>query len=253
MWANREDGLHFSNGTCGRGIGKTYEREERMFSLTFGDIYHETVLKIKLESIWKNYYMFEESKHHDLFLERCKAIRYCGYILPTDGMELSATVFEGSQGLLLDQDIGFFPHVTRGNTGTKNIAKYEPEVYLVTRAYQTRHGRGPLTGTEIPHTIKLSEYEHNVKNEYQGEFRVSVLDLDVLKYAIEKDAYIRKSRKNLAITCLDNISDYKFILNGLLCTYSTEAEFIDAICKVLKIDGEVLLSRTPFTEKVEVR
>ena len=60
-------------------------------------------------------------------------------------------LFEGAQGLLLDQNHEYFPNVTHSNTGIKNVrelikqAGYDDvnvEIVYVTRAYMTRHGAG---------------------------------------------------------------------------------------------------------------
>ena len=59
-------------------------------------------------------------------------------------------VFEGAQGLMLDQDRDdYFPHLTPSSTGMKNIRaildrleKRDTEVCYVTRSFFTRHGAG---------------------------------------------------------------------------------------------------------------
>lgn len=248
MYANRNNQTYLKNGTCGRGIGTTIQREEDHYSLRFEDLYNKTVLKIKLDLIGNYYGPFNEGHNYiDLFLDSCERLAE----LKKQKHINSNIIFEGSQGLLLDQDIGFFPHVTRGNTSTKNIVKYEPEIYLVTRAYQTRHGNGPMTNKNIPHNIKLSKYEHNKQNAFQGEFNISILDLDLLKYAASKDKYIKNNKKNLVITCLDNIEEYFYTNDGKLKYAKNETEYVETIIKELNIDGEVLLSRTPFTGKIE--
>ena len=88
------------------------------------------------------------------------------------------TIFEGSQGLLLDQHHGFFPNVTRANVGLENVESFTGlndiyEVYLVTRAYQTRHGNGFMTNENRPHNITENIEETNKEHEYQGKFRRS--------------------------------------------------------------------------------
>lgn len=42
----------------------------------------------------------------------------------------TAFVVRGAQGLLLDQDRGFFPHVTRSNTGLRNVLALAVELDL---------------------------------------------------------------------------------------------------------------------------
>ena len=126
-------------------------------------------------------------------------------------------IFEGAQGLMLDQDRGAFPHVTRSNTGLRNVLAIAPElgidhldVTYVTRAYVTRHGAGPLAHElpQAPH--RQTADETNVANPWQGQLRHGVLDLSILQRAIAGDlsdaagAHIRTSH-SLAVTCLDQI------------------------------------------------
>jgi adenylosuccinate synthase len=106
-------------------------------------------------------------------------------------------VFEGAQGLALDMDRGAFPHVTRSNTGIKNVLPIceeagidELETVYVTRWYLTRHGAGPL-----PQEMKLAGdfAQHdttNVPHPFQGELRFAPLHEDArwsMKYRIDAD------------------------------------------------------------------
>lgn len=131
-------------------------------------------------------------------------------------------LFEGAQGLLLDQDRGFFPHVTRSNTGLRNALALaaeldltELEVTYVTRPYTTRHGAGPL-----PHELPEKPYPGivdatNLPNDWQGVSRFGWLDLSVLKDAIVRDLQeVRRlpgltAKPRLAVTCLDQIGSDK--------------------------------------------
>jgi adenylosuccinate synthase len=251
-YANKNDTMNRFHGTCGQGIGKTIQREEDFYSLLFEDIFDETILDFKLQAICAYYNYNEGEKYKQLFIDSCKKLLNYKHLIQESYK--ADVIFESSQGLLLDQNIGFFPHVTRGNTSTVNIRQFKPQIYLVTRAYQTRHGNGPMTNYVFggDPNIKLSKYEHNISNAFQGEFKYGALDLNLLRYAINKDHYIKENKKNLAITCLDNLVKYQFTLDKKMIKFDTEKAFVDAIINELKIDGQVLLSRTPFTDKVEI-
>ena len=101
-----------------------------------------------------------------------------------------AVIFEGAQGVLLDQTHGFFPHVTRSDCTFANAdalldaAAYDGQVTRlgVTRTYQTRHGAGPMP-TERRHLSYLAVGDHNARNEWQGSFRVGHLDLVTGRHA----------------------------------------------------------------------
>lgn len=124
-------------------------------------------------------------------------------------------VFENAQGLLLDQDRGAFPYVTRSSTGLKNVAEMALEmdvarldVLYATRAYVTRHGAGPMKG-ELPEKPWAGiEDRTNVPNPWQGTLRFALLDLDVLGDAVAADlgdAAGLEIGHGLLVSCLDQI------------------------------------------------
>lgn len=228
------------NGTCGVGFGATIERNEKRVSLTYQDLFYRDIFTQKLRAI-RDYYN-PVNPDMVLFLLSCQWL--VKNFPPYYGIPGSSNyVFEGSQGLLLDQDYGFFPNVTRSNTGTQNIPPdfktEKTDIFLVTRAYQTRHGNGFMTNVDIPHNIKDNPNETNVKNEYQGEFRKSLLDVSLIEYAINKDDFVRDSEnKNLVITCLDHIvGDYRFTYNGKIIESFSQNQFIKRISDILKIES----------------
>lgn len=214
------------HGTCGVGVGATFAREEKFYSLTVGDLRYKSVLEMKLKLIADHY-----NYDADLtdFLHACNLIRNA-FPIVDEMPKHKNVIFEGSQGLLLDQNIGFFPHVTRSNVGTKNILEmgYNPRLFLITRAFQTRHGNGPMTNVGLPHKIKHNPNETNIMNQYQGEFKKSILDLDLLKYGMGRDPYIKNSSDiDLVITCLDLVDDdLRFTINGNAHKCHSRGDFI---------------------------
>jgi adenylosuccinate synthase len=251
---NQETHQH---GSCGVGVGDTLNREENFYSLTFNDLFYPWVLETKLDLLQQ----FYPGKNTTLleFLECCDIISHCDYIQKTHGFPkevYSDYIFEGSQGLLLDQRYGFFPHVTRSNTGAQNVVSLlgheRLELYLVTRAYQTRHGKGPMSNEHLPHNIKQNPLETNQLNHYQGEFRRTLLDVSSLEYALNKDEVIRESKnKNLVITCLDQIQDeYRFTYHDGLVYCRNEAEFVKRIAEILQIE-RVYLSHADNSEQIK--
>ena len=134
-------------------------------------------------------------------------------------------VFEGAQGLLLDQKRGVAPYQTRSNTGIVNASSLarvagitELQVTYVTRAYLTRHGAGPLPNeSDAPPAFADPT---NVPNQWQGVLRFAPLDVSALVRRIRLD--LEDSRLvrgvSIAVTCLDHLE-------------STEAEshILDAV------------------------
>lgn len=118
----------------------------------------------------------------------------------------SISVFEGAQGVLLDEWHGFHPYTTWSTTTPFNALELlkeasfssEIEVTGILRSYMTRHGAGPMV-TEDNRLDNLSPKEHNRMSEWQGEFRFGAFDGVLLRYAIECAKYCT----SLAVTHLD--------------------------------------------------
>jgi adenylosuccinate synthase len=248
---------YIRNGTCGVGVGATHQREADRISLRYSDLFIKPVFKIKIGLIEK-YYGEDISREvrRDLFYEAVNNVtklvpaRTMGVFL--DETKPSNVIYEGSQGLLLDQDIGFFPHVTRSNVGMKNIHENSPKQFYVMRAYQTRHGAGPMTNLGIPNNIKINPEETNVTNRYQGEFKRSILDLDLIRYGMSRDPYLMRdlSFSTLVITCLDHVEDeWKFTHDGELFVKKNEDEFVKSICGILGFKKSIRI-KSPRTEDV---
>lgn len=212
------------HGSCGVGFGSTIQRQEDYYKLFVQDLFHERILYQKLLAI-KSYYAKKGCNTDDVsiddFLYVCDEVRKI--ITVSDGSKLLDLyydfIFEGGQGILLDQDFGFFPNVTRSNTTSKNPLEFikknnlfsrKTEIYYITRAYQTRHGNGFMTNEGLFGELHLknTELETNVTNEWQGNFRRSVLDLDLLNYALDCDNNFSSGlTKNLVITCVDQVGE----------------------------------------------
>ena len=93
-------------------------------------------------------------------------------------------------------------------------------MYYVTRSYLTRHGNGWMSN-EKDLILKNNEEETCVYNEYQKELRFGNLDYDLLNYALKLDAaYTFSIKKNLIITCLDQI-DEKFKIEKIEIQFDT--------------------------------
>lgn len=241
---------HLMNGSCGVGVGLTHQREEDHYHLRFSDLFYPTILNIKLSILTEYYGTFAVDLNK--FREAIKDIEsMLGVeIIKVPRMPKAATlIYEGSQGLLLDPEIGFFPHVTRSSVGSKNIWKEESinEIYYVTRAYQTRHGVGPMTNMQHGILLKNIENETNVTNEFQGKFFKSLLDLDLLEYALKEDRRHRRSAtgsENLVITCMDQLDEYQFTYGKKVHKFKNEGVFIASISAILGFGKNVYLSRS---------
>ena len=252
---------HHPHGSCGVGFGDTLHREEQFYSCTFGDILYPWVLNTRLELIRSFYGDGANEVDIEDFLDCCAALVGSPHVCLTHGLppgDWSELIYEGAQGLLLDQHFGFFPYVTRSNTGTANATALhgngsdELEIYLVTRAYQTRHGNGPMSNEQLPHNITVNPEETNVRNTYQGEFRRSLLDLDLLKYAVSRDEFLRTTKKrHLVITCLDQIkNELRFTWQGQIICCDNQNDFVARIAELLGFSS-VFVSAGDAAEAVQ--
>jgi adenylosuccinate synthase len=258
--ANREDLRSLHNGTVGSGHGATLAREEAHYSLLAGDLLYPDVWQDKLNMIW-SYYTRDRwsglpgcnparaTQHLDDFREACRWLTQQSWVRVTDASPrhiADTLIFEGSQGLLLDEDIGFFPHVTRGHTDTRHIrnlmdGREVDSYYLVTRGYHTRHGNGPLPWEGFG--IEVSEYEGetNVTHEYQGAFRRAPLNVALLAYGLGRDPSLcsltscRSERVSLVVTCLDRMKEHVYVGNGSPTHAQSERHFLGTLSALLGI------------------
>jgi adenylosuccinate synthase len=253
-----------ANGTCGTGFGSTLKREENWYSLKAGDLKFPSILDMKLEQIRKYYDKVNPEigkiaeAHMFDFLNACASLRFSSnFVIQKSFPYHKHIVFEGSQGLMLDMNHGIFPHVTRSKTDTTNVPEIlkseDFEIYLVTRAYQTRHGNGPMTNEKMPISLKNTDGETNQLNEFQGTFRKSILDLDLLKYVIQKDPRLCEGHHNvnLVVTCLDQLENYVYTEGGAMITLHSPSEFVNHISTRLGIQfNKVYYSESPDSKNM---
>ncbi|WP_131741282.1 adenylosuccinate synthetase [Actinomadura roseirufa] len=113
-------------------------------------------------------------------------------------------LFEGAQGVLLDEWHGFHPYTTWSTTTFANAETLLGEAGAtaarlgVLRAYATRHGPGPFVTEDPALRTRLPEPD-NTEARWQGPFRVGHLDLVALRYALDVTGGV----DGLAVTHLD--------------------------------------------------
>ena len=128
-----------------------------------------------------------------------------GDVLRRDG----AVVFEGAQGVLLDEWRGTHPHTTWSTCTFDNALEllrehgHDGDVHRlgVVRAYSTRHGAGPLP-TEDPSLTASLDEPHNPLGAWQGAFRAGWSDRALTRYAIAACGGVDA----LAVTHLDRLA-----------------------------------------------
>lgn len=120
-------------------------------------------------------------------------------------------IFEGAQGVLLDEWVGFYPHTTWTDTTSGNAEDLLDEMGVaersligVVRAFQTRHGAGPFPSEGPEIRTEMLKGEHNAYDTWQEGFRTGWFDMLLAQYAIEANG---TKPDELVITCLDRLGD----------------------------------------------
>lgn len=114
-------------------------------------------------------------------------------------------IFEGGQGLLLDQNnMGDFPHLTPSSVGSYNIHNTinnlgadSTDIFYVSRSYMTRHGVGPMDAECRKEDINPDIVDAtNIRNDWQDELRFGYIDTEKLYRRIKGD-FSRYNNANL--------------------------------------------------------
>jgi adenylosuccinate synthase len=246
------------HGSCGFGINETILRS-RTFPLraknlplitedtliTCAELARTRLLSMDVDTVELDEYS-RDINNIRIFISVCQTM---AEMIEIGELALPpSTVFEGSQGLLLDMDHPFFPHVTHAHTGTTNIARYlgpADEVIYVTRPYLTRHGAGPFP-SECPQ-LSFNDAT-NQPNPHQGTLRFGHFDLGLWQAAIHKDCQTG-CRRALGVTCLDQVGSVSVYDQGLVREYG-KREFIDLLCRTIPFDKIYLFANETDPPKI---
>ncbi|MEU4688353.1 adenylosuccinate synthetase [Actinoplanes sp. NPDC023714] len=189
------------HGSCGMGVGET-----QMYALKHADaprvadVLAPAVLRSKLTALAERLGISDISVDDvvEAFTAFGEAVRIVGGEHTDRLLREGPCVFEGAQGVLLDEWRGWHPYTTWSTTTFANVAALCPSFRRlgVVRTYTTRHGAGPFV-TEAPE-LDLPE-AHNGRDEWQGAFRTGHFDAVAHRYAVE----VAGGVDALAVTHLD--------------------------------------------------
>jgi adenylosuccinate synthase len=123
------------------------------------------------------------------YLDMWQSASFDGLDVHDDFGRAQMVIFEGAQGILLDEWYGFHPHTT-WSTVTPHFAVElaeqagceEVSILGITRTYTTRHGNGPFPTMETSLSMKFRD-PGNPQNEWQGNLEYGWLDFPLLRYA----------------------------------------------------------------------
>jgi adenylosuccinate synthase len=222
------------HGSCGEGIGES-QADQLAYGndvLYAGDLLERATMRKKLRFLLDAKYaevatlrqQLPDSEQvrrelatftHPGSIEDCLDVyhHFAGCVQLLDETTMSAwlarsatLIFEGAQGVLLDENYAFAPYSTWSTITFANAdmflqeQNYTGEVFKlgVLRAYATRHGAGPFP-TEDPALTAALPDPHNGWNDWQQTFRVGHFDLVATRYARDVIGQL----DGLAITHLD--------------------------------------------------
>jgi adenylosuccinate synthase len=257
---------HGKKDTCGFGINETVERScFNQLKITGKDLLtaSDSNIKATMETIENDYLpyrleklelpkdLFYKFKHKSFGNQSVSAmfLKLRGLMMdkivkihPDDDIirkfykkdpKKRKIVFEGAQGMLLDQNRkDMMPYLTRSNTGIKNAleclksisVETDLEICLVTRTYLTRHGDGPIWN-QCERPLLNREEITNPQNDFQGSMRFGHLDMRWYNKAfLETETEIENGKPRCiqsidifsAMTCCDHIepSGFKYCLDN---------------------------------------
>lgn len=200
-----------------------------------GKIKFDALLKYELDVLSSNILL---KACHDRYLEFTQQVHIVSD-MQNVLKNIDQIIFEGAQGILLDELCGFEPHTTWSNTTDYNARLLleewkildKPTVLGTTRTYMTRHGAGPLP-TENKE-LKIPE-AHNPYNRWQENFRIGYLDIPALLYSL-KCVKI----DGLVVNHVDMLNR----LGDIMCIGYNDKYFRDAANREFLFKGKPILSK----------
>ena len=209
MIMEQQQGRHAS---CGMGIWNTIRRwsttdtailfdEFIEMDFPYNQVYLDKVKKYyeKMIRIPSDFYEVWDSDILKLhFIDDCKFMAEHTVVSDLSELNHDNLIFENGQGLLLCDTGEDRPDTTPSDTGI-NYALYmlrklqdgsdnqiDITAHYVTRPYLTRHGDGNISKASDRKLIStgVQEDRTNHYNEFQGDFRFGLLDIDELKERI---------------------------------------------------------------------
>lgn len=231
------------HGSCGIGFNETLVRDLAGFPLRVGDLRREDRVKAILAAIRADYLprrlldlelelpaffrdLLAGPGIEEAFLEAVRI--YCSAVRVESEVDVirrfPCAIFEASQGLLLDAEHPWFPHVTHSRTGLPNVVRLcaaagieALEAFYCSRWYMTRHGAGPFPSEVAgPPSAQVVD-RTNLANPWQGRIRFGTLDLDLLRQSLASDlgrAGGLEVRPRLVLTCLDQLGGTALLQAG---------------------------------------
>ena len=189
------------HGSCGMGIFECVKRNKySSMQLCAKDLKDTFSLYYEVERIRKaiDCHIIDNVYNTDNFMRAAEyVVENCPMVtLSHIAADYDTLIFEGGQGLLLDQtNKGDFPYLTPSSVGSYNIHSTinslnadSTDIFYVSRSYMTRHGVGPMDAECRKEDINPTIVDTtNIRNDWQDELRFGYIDTDKLYRRIESD------------------------------------------------------------------
>jgi len=252
MIRERQRGLK-RHGSCGVGFGEAVSDSLQGTALRVRDLAHLDISIEKLKKIFDLKMMeFNFSKDMGDFIYNSMAhdlqsgiFNFCRVVNCEQAISLLSEkdlIFEGAQGILLDEWYGFHPYTTWSTCTPKNALLIlektnfsgKVEVIGVIRSYMVRHGPGPLPSeSNISSTCpKLDKF--NFWNPWQGDLRMGHFDIPLLRYSLSICGRV----DYLAVTCCDQLEE-----EAEICTSYRDESFLNPKVGLLDLAYRATLTK----------
>jgi adenylosuccinate synthase len=173
------------HGSCGVGVGEVVKDsiEHPDDTIVAGELGDRARLRQKLARIRERMGDLVAADALERWIDQVAAVRE----IVVSKLELpDGVVFEGAQGVLIDERHGFHPFTTWSDCTPRNaleLARGRQVTRIgVLRSHAMRHGPGPLP-TESAEVRPRSD--HNCENEWQGPPRYGLFDPILARYALQ--------------------------------------------------------------------
>ena len=245
QWAEEDRGMK-RHGSCGLGINETVERCEKFGGIApisgmLRMIRHEWVPAraeaLGIELTHNRCALLDSGLIIEQYLDAYVSMSNMIHWTQPEDVQ-GRIVFEGAQGLLLDEHAPGFPHVTRSRTGLYNVRKLcrqmgieELDAIFVTRTYATRHGAGPFPTEDA--SLSFPD-KTNVPNPWQQSLRFGKLDVPNLLDRIITELYNGSGvdiNPMLAVTCVDQMDNPELRTACLFPMYESFGPTRETFCR----------------------
>lgn len=189
------------HGSCGMGIFECVKRSRYdHMKVRIADLKDNFSLYMKVEQLRKSlgYGLDDEVYNTDNFMRAVDyVVKNCPMVdLSQIVADYDTLIFEGGQGLLLDQANGKdFPHLTPSSVGSfnihetiNNLGAESTDIFYVSRSYMTRHGAGPMDAECSKEDINPDIVDTtNIRNDWQDSLRFGYINTDKLYRRVRGD------------------------------------------------------------------